>query len=99
MKMTDNENITYTKYKVRYTTKAGEVKTYEYVHKYTKKGKGLNINKKIFANYSDIINDETLNATDKAGRIYNLLDDEDRNQTDINKLRSFIYRCMRGLKL
>lgn len=88
----ENLNVGYSSYKVKYITKSGEIKYYEYKSKYIRKGHGLNINKQILKEYSDIVNDGTIKAIDKALKIYDKLSPEDRKKTSIEKIRAFMYR-------
>ncbi len=88
----ENESVGYSSYKVKYITKSGEIKFYEYKSKYIRKGHGLNINKQILKEYGDIVNDDTIKAIDKALKIYDKLSPEDRKKTSIEKIRAFMYR-------
>lgn len=88
----ENSDVSYSSYKVKYTTKSGEIKYYEYKSKYIRKGHGLSINKQILKEYGDIVNDGTIKAIDKAIKIYDKLSPEDRKKTSIEKIRAFMYR-------
>lgn len=79
-------------YKVKYMTKAGTVKYYEYASKYVCKGRGKEIFKNISDNYTDVLKDDTLSNSDKAYEIYKRLDSEERKKITVDKIRSFIYR-------
>lgn len=86
-------------YKVKYVTKSGDVHVYEYASKYVKKGKGLTINKQIYNTYKDIINDDNIMVSAAAGKIYGMLNEDDKIKTDIKKISSLLYRIRRGEKL
>ena len=88
----NDDNVSYSKYKVKYITKAGEVKYYEHYRKYTRKGRGLEINKIISNDYNDILKDDKIKAIDKAIKIYGLLSPEDKKKTSIEKIRGLVYR-------
>lgn len=79
-------------YKVKYMTKAGTIKYYEYASKYVCKGRGKEIFKNISDNYTDVLKDNTLSNSDKAYEIYKRLDSEERKKITVDKIRSFIYR-------
>ena len=79
-------------YKVKYMTKAGTIKYYEYASKYVCKGRGKEIFKNISDNYTDVLKDDTLSNSDKAYEIYKRLDNEERKKITVDKIRSFIYR-------
>lgn len=79
-------------YKVKYMTKAGTIKYYEYASKYVCKGRGKEIFKNISDNYTDVLKDDTLSNSDKAYEIYKRLNSEERKKITVDKIRSFIYR-------
>ena len=90
--MEGNDNVSYFKYRVKYITKAGDVKYYEYKNKYIRKGRGKEIFKKLHEKYEGIINDDSLKAIDKAIKIYEQLDNDDKKLLTVEKIRAFIYR-------
>lgn len=79
-------------YKVKYITKAGVIKYYEYPSKYVCKGRGKEIFKEISNNYIDVLKDDILSNSNKAYEIYKRLDNETKKNITIDKIRSFIYR-------
>lgn len=95
-KYESNDNVTVVKCKNKRVMKSGEIKIYEYNYLYTKKSnpkpRKLNeIFEKILENYSELIfSHEGIYkiATD----IYTKLSDEDKKNTNIKKIQSFIYR-------
>lgn len=88
----NSENSERSTIKIKYVTKSGAIKTYEYKSKYECKGRGKGINRAIKEKYNDIIFDESIKPVDKAYKIYGLMSADEKKQTDVYKIQALIYR-------